>query len=58
MKEYNRLPGESVLLTERYTELLMVERHREPGETEKEMRARGEQHQEVLKSAANRKIPR
>ncbi|XP_063076155.1 NACHT, LRR and PYD domains-containing protein 1 homolog [Engraulis encrasicolus] len=56
VKEYNRLPGENVLLTERYTELLMVECHREPGEKEKEMRARGEQHQEVLKSAANSKI--
>ncbi|XP_063076150.1 NACHT, LRR and PYD domains-containing protein 3-like [Engraulis encrasicolus] len=56
VKEYNRLPGENVLLTERYTELLMVECYREPGEKEKEMRARGEQHQEVLKSAANSKI--
>ncbi|XP_063076148.1 NACHT, LRR and PYD domains-containing protein 1 homolog [Engraulis encrasicolus] len=56
VKEYNSRPGENVLLTERYTELLMVERHREPEEKEKEMRARGEQHQEVLKSAANSKI--
>ncbi|XP_063076125.1 NACHT, LRR and PYD domains-containing protein 1 homolog [Engraulis encrasicolus] len=54
--EYTSRTGESVYLSDRYTKPLMVECHREPGEREKEMRARGEQHQEVLNSVANRRI--
>ncbi|XP_030629290.1 NACHT, LRR and PYD domains-containing protein 3-like [Chanos chanos] len=40
--EYNSLPGEHVLLTDRYTELLIIQRHREQSEREKEIRSRGE----------------
>ncbi|XP_030629288.1 NACHT, LRR and PYD domains-containing protein 3-like [Chanos chanos] len=40
--EYNSLPGEHVLLTDRYTELLIIQRHREQSEREKEIRTIGE----------------
>ncbi|XP_030629222.1 NACHT, LRR and PYD domains-containing protein 3-like [Chanos chanos] len=40
--EYNSLPGEHVLLTDRYTELLIIQRHREQTEREEEIRSRGE----------------
>ncbi|XP_030629286.1 NACHT, LRR and PYD domains-containing protein 3-like [Chanos chanos] len=41
--EYNSLPGENVLLTDRYSELLIIQRHREQSERETEIRSRGEQ---------------
>ncbi|XP_030629296.1 NACHT, LRR and PYD domains-containing protein 3-like [Chanos chanos] len=41
--EYNSLPGENVLLADRYTELLIIQRHREQSERETEIRSRGEQ---------------
>ncbi|XP_030629218.1 NACHT, LRR and PYD domains-containing protein 3-like [Chanos chanos] len=41
--EYNSLPGEHVLLTDRYTELLIIQRHREQSEREKEIRSRGKE---------------
>ncbi|XP_030629224.1 uncharacterized protein LOC115811245 [Chanos chanos] len=40
--EYNSLPGEHVLLTDRYTELLIIQRHKERSEREKEFRSRGQ----------------
>ncbi|XP_030641149.1 NACHT, LRR and PYD domains-containing protein 3-like [Chanos chanos] len=40
--EYNSLPGEDVRLTDRYTELLIIQRHRDQSEREKEIRSRGE----------------
>ncbi|XP_030629287.1 NACHT, LRR and PYD domains-containing protein 3 [Chanos chanos] len=40
--EYNSLPGEHVLLTDRYTELLIIQRHREQSERETEIRSRGQ----------------
>ncbi|KAL2086443.1 hypothetical protein ACEWY4_017502 [Coilia grayii] len=41
VQEYNSLPGEDVLLTDRYTQLLIVEKHRQQEEREKEIRIRG-----------------
>ncbi|XP_030629221.1 NACHT, LRR and PYD domains-containing protein 3-like [Chanos chanos] len=40
--EYNALPGEHVLLTDRYTELLIIQRHREQSEREEEICSTGE----------------
>ncbi|XP_031418589.2 NACHT, LRR and PYD domains-containing protein 1 homolog [Clupea harengus] len=53
VKEYNSLSGESVLLADRYTELLIVETHRKQREREEEIRFRGEHHQQVLKTRAS-----
>ena len=53
MKEYNSGPGENVLLADRYTELLIVETHRKQREREEEIRCRGEDHQQVLKTRAS-----
>ncbi|XP_063043019.1 NACHT, LRR and PYD domains-containing protein 1 homolog [Engraulis encrasicolus] len=41
VEEYNDLPGQDVLLTDRYTQLLIIEKHRRQEEREKEMRTRG-----------------
>ncbi|XP_063048673.1 NACHT, LRR and PYD domains-containing protein 1 homolog [Engraulis encrasicolus] len=41
VQEYNALPGQDVLLTDRYTQLLIIEKHRQKEEREKEMRTRG-----------------
>ncbi|XP_063050008.1 NACHT, LRR and PYD domains-containing protein 1 homolog, partial [Engraulis encrasicolus] len=41
VQEYNDLPGQDVLLTDRYTQLLIIEKHRQQGEREKEMRISG-----------------
>ena len=51
--EYNSGPGENVLLADRYTELLIVETHRKQREREEEIRCRGEDHQQVLKTRAS-----
>ncbi|XP_042561117.1 NACHT, LRR and PYD domains-containing protein 1 homolog [Clupea harengus] len=53
VKEYNSGPGENVLLADRYTELLIVERNREQREREEEIRFRGKHHQQVLKTRAS-----
>ncbi|XP_031418816.2 NACHT, LRR and PYD domains-containing protein 1 homolog [Clupea harengus] len=53
VKEYNSGPGENVLLADRYTELLIVETHRKQREREEEIRFRGEDHQQVLKTRAS-----
>ncbi|XP_063049977.1 NACHT, LRR and PYD domains-containing protein 1 homolog [Engraulis encrasicolus] len=41
VQEYNDLPGQDVLLTDRYTQLLIIEKHRKQEEREKEMRISG-----------------
>ncbi|XP_076153838.1 NACHT, LRR and PYD domains-containing protein 1 homolog isoform X3 [Alosa pseudoharengus] len=41
VQEYNSLLGEDVLLTDRYTDLLIVQKHREQEEIEEEIRFRG-----------------
>ncbi|XP_048089731.1 NACHT, LRR and PYD domains-containing protein 1 homolog [Alosa alosa] len=41
LQEYNSLPGQDVLLTDRYTDLLLVQQHRKQKEKEKEIRFRG-----------------
>ncbi|XP_063049980.1 NACHT, LRR and PYD domains-containing protein 1 homolog [Engraulis encrasicolus] len=41
VQEYDHLPGQNVLLTERYTQLLIIEKHRQKEEREKEMRISG-----------------
>ncbi|XP_063042840.1 NACHT, LRR and PYD domains-containing protein 1 homolog [Engraulis encrasicolus] len=41
VEEYNSLPGQDVLLTDRYTQLLIIEKHRQQEEREKEMRTSG-----------------
>ncbi|XP_030629368.1 NACHT, LRR and PYD domains-containing protein 3-like [Chanos chanos] len=40
--EYDSLPGEHILLADRYTELLIIQRHREQSETEEDIRSKGE----------------
>ncbi|KAI4886429.1 hypothetical protein NFI96_000484 [Prochilodus magdalenae] len=42
IREYTSCPGEHVLLTDRYVDPLIVQRHREKKEKEKEIRSRGE----------------
>ena len=42
-----------MLLADRYTELLIVETHRKQREREEEIRCRGEDHQQVLKTRAS-----
>ncbi|XP_062378837.1 NACHT, LRR and PYD domains-containing protein 1 homolog isoform X2 [Sardina pilchardus] len=49
-EEYNSLPGEEVPLTDRYTKLLIVQRHRKEEEKVEELRSRGQEHNEVLSS--------
>ncbi|XP_062386515.1 NACHT, LRR and PYD domains-containing protein 1 homolog [Sardina pilchardus] len=46
-EEYNSLPGENLQLEERYTELLIVQRHRQQREREEEIRSRGQDFQRV-----------
>ncbi|XP_063049808.1 NACHT, LRR and PYD domains-containing protein 1 homolog, partial [Engraulis encrasicolus] len=41
VEEYNDLPGQDILLTDRYTPLLIIEKHRQQEEREKEMRISG-----------------
>ncbi|XP_028834332.1 NACHT, LRR and PYD domains-containing protein 3-like isoform X2 [Denticeps clupeoides] len=53
VQEYNSLPGEDVKLSDRYSELLIVQRHREQNEREKEIRSRGVSFQQVLSSRAS-----
>ncbi|XP_073671151.1 NACHT, LRR and PYD domains-containing protein 1 homolog [Paramisgurnus dabryanus] len=48
--EYNSLPGENVLLCERYTEPLIIQRHRDQKERKEEISSKGESFQQVLSS--------
>ncbi|XP_041929053.1 NACHT, LRR and PYD domains-containing protein 1 homolog [Alosa sapidissima] len=41
VQEYNSLPGQDVLMTDRYTDLLIVQQHRQQKEREEEIRFRG-----------------
>lgn len=47
-EEYNSLSGENILLDERYTELLILQRHRGQKEREEEIRSRAEDLQQVF----------
>ncbi|XP_076129467.1 NACHT, LRR and PYD domains-containing protein 3-like isoform X2 [Alosa pseudoharengus] len=58
VKEYNSLPGQDVLLADRYTELLIIQRLRVPKEREEELRSRGETLQEVFHTRAREKNSR
>ncbi|KAK9955885.1 hypothetical protein ABG768_015729 [Culter alburnus] len=51
--EYNSLPGEHVLLSERYTQPLILQRHRGRKEREQEIRSRGESFQKVLSARSS-----
>ncbi|XP_043074850.1 NACHT, LRR and PYD domains-containing protein 1 homolog [Puntigrus tetrazona] len=51
--EYNSLPGEYVLLSERYTQPLIIMRHKEKKEREEEMCSVGESFQQLLISRNN-----
>ncbi|XP_052404630.1 NACHT, LRR and PYD domains-containing protein 1 homolog [Carassius gibelio] len=53
--EYNSLPGERVLLSERYTQPLILQRHRHQQEREEELRSSGEDFQQVLRSRSSDK---
>ncbi|KAK1135392.1 NACHT, LRR and PYD domains-containing protein 3-like [Acipenser oxyrinchus oxyrinchus] len=48
VQEYNSLTGESVQLDDRYTKLLIIQKHRKQKEREEELRSRGNSHQEVM----------
>ncbi|KAK9955880.1 hypothetical protein ABG768_015725 [Culter alburnus] len=51
--EYNSLPGEHVLLSERYTQPLILQRHRDQKEREEEIRSSGESFQQVLSTRSS-----
>nr|XP_055059297.1 NACHT, LRR and PYD domains-containing protein 1 homolog [Misgurnus anguillicaudatus] len=51
--EYNSLPGENVLLCERYTEPLIIQRHRDKKEREEEIISKGESFQKVFSSRSS-----
>ncbi|XP_067218872.1 NACHT, LRR and PYD domains-containing protein 1 homolog [Chanodichthys erythropterus] len=53
VSEYNSLPGEYVLLSKRYTQPLIITRHREKREREEEMCSVGESFQQLLTSRNN-----
>ncbi|KAG1969108.1 NACHT, LRR and PYD domains-containing protein [Pimephales promelas] len=48
--EYNSLPGEHVLLSDRYIQPLIIQKHRDLKEREEEISSRGETFQQVLSS--------
>ncbi|XP_066556083.1 NACHT, LRR and PYD domains-containing protein 3 [Amia ocellicauda] len=48
VQEYNHLPGEDVQLENRYTKLLIIQKHRQQKEREEELRCRGDSFQEVM----------
>ncbi|CAM4587765.1 unnamed protein product [Leuciscus chuanchicus] len=48
--EYNSLPGEHVLLCDRYIQPLIIQKHRDQKEREEEITSRGETFQQVLGS--------
>ncbi|KAK7168580.1 hypothetical protein R3I93_004796 [Phoxinus phoxinus] len=51
--EYNSLPGEHVLLSERFTQPLILQKHRDRIEREEEIRSSGESLQQVLSSRSS-----
>ncbi|XP_057197077.1 NACHT, LRR and PYD domains-containing protein 1 homolog isoform X2 [Triplophysa rosa] len=51
--EYNSLPGEQVLLSERFTQPLILQRHRDQKQREEEICSSGESFQEVLSSRSS-----
>ncbi|KAG1939591.1 NACHT, LRR and PYD domains-containing protein 1 homolog [Pimephales promelas] len=51
--EYNSRPGEHVLLSERYTQPLIIQKHRDPKEREEEICSSGESFQRVLSSRSS-----
>ncbi|XP_065113480.1 NACHT, LRR and PYD domains-containing protein 1 homolog [Paramisgurnus dabryanus] len=51
--EYNSLPGEQVLLCERYTQPLIIMRHREKEERTEELRLMGKSFQQLIISENN-----
>ncbi|KAK7159648.1 hypothetical protein R3I94_005860 [Phoxinus phoxinus] len=51
--EYNSRPGEHVLLSERYTQPLIIQKHRDPKEREEEICSSGESFQKVLSSRSS-----
>ncbi|XP_056098381.1 NACHT, LRR and PYD domains-containing protein 1 homolog [Rhinichthys klamathensis goyatoka] len=51
--EYNSLPGEHVLLSERFTQPLILRKHRDRIEREEEIRSSGESFQQVLSSRSS-----
>ncbi|XP_048021101.1 NACHT, LRR and PYD domains-containing protein 1 homolog [Megalobrama amblycephala] len=51
--EYNSLPGEHVLLSECYTQPLILQRHRDQKEREEEIRSSGESFQQVLSARSS-----
>ncbi|XP_048019336.1 NACHT, LRR and PYD domains-containing protein 1 homolog [Megalobrama amblycephala] len=51
--EYNSLPGEHVLLSERFTQPLILRRHRGQKEREEEICSSGERFQQVLRSRSS-----
>ncbi|XP_039535088.1 NACHT, LRR and PYD domains-containing protein 1 homolog isoform X2 [Pimephales promelas] len=51
--EYNSLPGEHVLLSERFTQPLILQKHRDRIEREEEIRSSGERFQQVLGSRSS-----
>ncbi|ROI24862.1 NACHT, LRR and PYD domains-containing protein 3 [Anabarilius grahami] len=51
--EYNSLPGEHVLLSERFTQPLILRRHRGQKEREEEICSSGESFQQVLRSRSS-----
>ncbi|XP_062407052.1 uncharacterized protein LOC134098112 isoform X2 [Sardina pilchardus] len=53
VREYNSLPGQDVLLADRYTELLIIQRPRVPKEREKELRSRGDTLQQLFQTRAS-----
>ncbi|KAL1280825.1 hypothetical protein QQF64_015425 [Cirrhinus molitorella] len=53
--EYNSLPGEQVLLSDRFTQPLILQRHRDQKEREEEICSSGESFQQVLNSRSSLK---
>ncbi|XP_066577784.1 NACHT, LRR and PYD domains-containing protein 3 [Amia ocellicauda] len=48
VQEYNSLPGEDVRLDERYTELLMIQKHRQHKQREEELRCTGDSFRKIM----------
>uniref|UniRef100_A0A4W5QCQ2 NACHT domain-containing protein n=1 Tax=Hucho hucho TaxID=62062 RepID=A0A4W5QCQ2_9TELE len=48
VQEYNSLPGEDVKLDDRYTEPLIIQKHRQQREREEEIRSRGQDFHQVM----------
>ncbi|XP_055721947.1 NACHT, LRR and PYD domains-containing protein 1 homolog [Salvelinus fontinalis] len=48
VQEYNSLPGEHVKLDDRYTEPLIIQKHRQQREREEEIRSRGQNFYQVM----------